>query len=114
MNLAASIQPDGNSPDELKEPMESFVAKYGLSKREHDVLGLLINQVVSAEDISEKLGISRNTVRIHLKNINTKVGTNSKSELLGRFIEHVIHNEAGSLSISNTVNSVRFLPFHGS
>lgn len=68
--------------------------KYNLSKREQEVLALLANQIVSAEDISDQLSISRNTVRIHLKNINTKVGTNSKSELLGRFIEFVIQNKA--------------------
>ena len=102
MNLAESMQSDGRGNEELKEPMETFVAKYGLSKREHDVLALLINQVVSAEDISEKLGISRNTVRIHLKNINTKVGTNSKSELLGRFIEHVIQNRSDEQIVTDT------------
>ncbi|SMF49106.1 response regulator [Pseudobacteriovorax antillogorgiicola] len=89
--------------DELKEPLEAFVAKHGLSKREHDVLALLVHQVVSAENISEHLGISRNTVRIHLKNINTKVGTTSKSELLGKFIEFVIQQrEIGSEEVTET------------
>lgn len=78
--------------DELKEPLAAFVNKHNLSRREHDVLTLLVHQVVSAENISEHLGISRNTVRIHLKNINTKVGTTSKSELLGKFIEFVIQH----------------------
>ncbi|NRA64793.1 MAG: response regulator [Pseudobacteriovorax sp.] len=76
--------------DDLKGPLEAFSEKHGLSKRESDVLTLLVNRVVSAEGISDSLGISRNTVRIHLKNINTKVGTTSKSELLGHFIEFVI------------------------
>jgi two-component system response regulator len=79
--------------DDMKDSLEQFAQKHNLSKRELDVLQLLVQQVVSAEDISEKLGISRNTVRIHLKNINTKVGTNSKSELLGRFIEFVIQTK---------------------
>ena len=88
--------------DELKEPLVAFVAKYNLSKREHDVLSLLVHQVVSAENISEHLGISRNTVRIHLKNINTKVGTTSKSELLGRFIEFVIQHREIASEIADT------------
>ena len=89
--------------DELKEPLQAFVDKFSLSRREHDVLALLVHQVVSAENISEHLGISRNTVRIHLKNINTKVGTTSKSELLGRFIEFVIsQREIDSSNVAET------------
>ena len=75
---------------EIEPSLNSFVQEHKLSKREHDVLKLLVHQVVTAEDISTSLGISSNTVRIHLKNINNKVGTTSKSELLGRFIEYVI------------------------
>jgi CheY-like chemotaxis protein/DNA-binding CsgD family transcriptional regulator len=93
MNVAPDIGKDTKEMAELREPLTAFVEKHNLSKREHEVLALLVHQVVSAEDISEQLGISRNTVRIHLKNINTKVGTNSKSELLGRFIEFVIQHE---------------------
>lgn len=93
MSTATTIPNELSSMDDLKAPLEQFAQKYSLSKREQDVLNLLVQQVVSAEDISDKLGISRNTVRIHLKNINTKVGTNSKSELLGRFIEFVIQNK---------------------
>ena len=77
---------------EIEPSLANFVKQHNLSKRENDVLKLLVHQVVTAEDILEQLGISRNTVRIHLKNINNKVGTTSKSELLGRFIEFVIQN----------------------
>ncbi|MFW7380640.1 MAG: response regulator [Oligoflexus sp.] len=93
MNLASDIGKDIKGLDELLEPLKAFSEKHSLSKREQDVLALLVNQVVSAEDISDQLGISRNTVRIHLKNINTKAGTTSKSELLGKFIEFVIQNK---------------------
>ncbi len=78
--------------EDLRAPLETFASLHQLSPRERDVLAQLVNKVVSAEDISKNLGISRNTVRIHLKNINSKVGTNSKSELLGRFIECVVHH----------------------
>ncbi len=90
-----SIPPKAELPEsteDLRDPLEKFALLHQLSPRERDVLAQLVNKVVSAEDISLKLGISRNTVRIHLKNINTKVGTNSKSELLGRFIEFVIQH----------------------
>lgn len=47
----------------------------------------MIDRVVNAEDISGKLGISQNTVRIHVKNINNKVGARSKTEILSAFID---------------------------
>lgn len=93
MSTATHLANELSSLDDLKAPLGQFAEKYSLSKREQDVLNLLVQQVVSAEAISERLGISRNTVRIHLKNISAKVSTNSKSELLGRFIEFVIQNK---------------------
>ena len=70
----------------LKAPILEFCRKYSLSKREQDVLTLLVNRIVNAEEISKRLGISQNTVRIHVKNINTKVRVRSKSEILSTFI----------------------------
>lgn len=70
----------------MKALITKFSNEYHLSKREQDVLTLLVNRVVNAEDVSKKLGISQNTVRIHVKNINTKVGVRSKSEILSTFI----------------------------
>ena len=91
--MNASTALSEKQTQELAAPLQEFTRLHGLSKREFDVLSLLVHQVVSAESISEHLGISRNTVRIHLKNINTKVGTTSKSELLGKFIEYVIQKK---------------------
>lgn len=70
----------------MKAPIVEFSRKHNLSKREQDVLTLLVSRVVNAEQISKHLGISQNTVRIHVKNINTKVGVRSKSEILSAFI----------------------------
>jgi DNA-binding CsgD family transcriptional regulator len=72
--------------DKIKVPMVAFSKQYNLSPREQDVLQLMIGRVVNAEDISQKLGISQNTVRIHVKNINSKVGARSKTEILSAFI----------------------------
>ncbi len=71
----------------VKVPIVAFCKKYNLSPREQDVLQLMIERVVNAEDISQKLGISQNTVRIHVKNINSKVGARSKTEILSAFID---------------------------
>ena len=72
---------------DVKVPIAAFSKKYNLSPREMDVLQLMIDRVVNAEDISQKLGISQNTVRIHVKNINNKVGARSKTEILSAFID---------------------------
>lgn len=73
----------------MATPVLEFAKKYRLSQREQDVLWLMIRKVVNAEEISKHLGISQNTVRIHVKNINAKVGARSKSEILGAFIAYI-------------------------
>ena len=70
-------------------PITEFSKQYNLSPREQDVLKLMLRRVVNAEEISKNLGISQNTVRIHVKNINTKLGVRSKSEILSTFIGYL-------------------------
>lgn len=70
----------------METPIKEFSKKFRLSQREQDVLRLMIHKIVNAAEISQQLGISQNTVRIHVKNINAKVGAKSKSEILGAFI----------------------------
>ena len=70
-------------------PITEFAKQFNLSPREQDVLKLMLKRVVNAEEISRNLGISQNTVRIHVKNINTKLGVRSKSEILSTFIAYL-------------------------
>jgi DNA-binding CsgD family transcriptional regulator len=70
----------------IKDPLLAFSSKYNLSPREQDVLDLMIERTVAADAIAQRLGITRNTVRIHVKNINSKVGACSKAEVLSAFI----------------------------
>ncbi|NRA64850.1 MAG: HTH domain-containing protein [Pseudobacteriovorax sp.] len=74
----------------LKPKINEFSAKYRLSNREVDVLEQLIQGNTSGAEISESLGISPNTVRIHLKNINARIGVHSKSATLAIFLRHVV------------------------
>ena len=78
--------------EKLKPSLDLFVEKHQMTNREKEILALLIQQKVSADELAQELGISKNTVRIHLRNINTKLNINSKSELLGRFIEFTVNN----------------------
>ena len=79
--------------DKLKPALDLFVKQNQMTNREKEILALLIQQRVTADELADDLGISRNTVRIHLRNINTKLSINSKSELLGRFIEFSVNND---------------------
>lgn len=76
--------------EDITSALGGFSKLYSLSKRENDILELLVNKVVSAEAIANRLGISKNTVRIHFQNIFNKMSASSKSEVLGKFIEYVI------------------------
>jgi len=63
--------------------VEAFAACNRLSRREEEVLRLLLEGLSTAR-ISERLGISPHTVRDHLKNIYRKTGSRSRNELLNR------------------------------
>ena len=54
-----------------------------LSKRENDVLNLLVDGC-SNREICEKLFISSNTTKTHVRNIYAKLGVNSRSEAIAQ------------------------------
>lgn len=67
--------------DPIAQACEVIAKKYGLSEREGEVLDLLArgNTRVS---IAEKLVLSENTVRVHVKNIYAKLHIHSKQQLI--------------------------------
>ena len=81
------------STDEIRSAVEIFSIKYKLTKRETEILNQLVLKNVTAEGIANTLSISKNTVRIHFQNIFSKMGLTSKSELLGIFIDFLMHGE---------------------
>lgn len=56
-----------------------------LSEREHDVLVLLC-EGLSYKEIGERLFVSANTVRFHLKNIYRKLGVKSRYEAVAKSV----------------------------
>ena len=52
-----------------------------LSEREHDVLRLLC-EGASNRDLAERLAVSENTVKFHLKNLYAKLGVGSRSQAI--------------------------------
>lgn len=61
--------------------LEAFCARHGISPREQDVIGLLL-EGLGTTDMAHRLGISEHTVRDHLKRLYRKTGTRSRSELM--------------------------------
>ncbi len=70
----------------MKQAFDKFCLIYKLSKRETEIFQLLIlGEDTQANYIASEIGISPNTVRIHIKNINTKVRASSKSQAMQKF-----------------------------
>lgn len=68
------------SANPMRSATDSFCREYGLSPREQDVLEESI-WGYSMVSIGEKLFISRDTVKTHLRHIYQKTDCHSKSEL---------------------------------
>lgn len=54
--------------------------RYGLSEREHDVL-LLLARGLNAQQVAERMVVSRNTVKSHMAHIYNKVSIHTRAEL---------------------------------
>jgi DNA-binding CsgD family transcriptional regulator len=73
--VPASVEIDG--------PFETFLAKYGITEREREII-LKVVQGKSNADIAGELFVSIATVKTHLHNIYTKIGVNGRYDLLAR------------------------------
>ena len=76
-------RPDDSVPgaDPISDACATLVNRRGLSAREAEVLDLLARGNTRAS-IAEKLCISENTVRVHVKNIYAKLYIHSKQQLI--------------------------------
>lgn len=72
-----------NSPNEISQKVDVASELYGLSKRERDILVYAYENMPNSE-IGARLSLSTNTVKYHLKNIYTKIGSSSKTEIIER------------------------------
>jgi DNA-binding CsgD family transcriptional regulator len=68
---------------ELGLEREAFHQRYGLSKRESQVVDLVLHGHANAE-IATTLQMATNTVKKHLSRVFDKVGVNSRGKLLSR------------------------------
>lgn len=70
--------------DLIGQRCEKLAQEYGLTRRECEILGLLVRGRSKAH-IAEAFIISENTVRGHVKHIYAKLGIHNKQELLDLF-----------------------------
>lgn len=80
---------DGGAPGTAEPQIERSFQRFGeglLTPREREISEYTLKGY-SAEGISQILGISSGTVRIHRRNIYTKLGIGSQGELFARFID---------------------------
>ena len=68
--------------------MAEFSRKYGFSKREQDVVALILENTDSNE-IVEKLCISKNTLKTHVRQILRKSECDNRNQLISLFNEEV-------------------------
>jgi DNA-binding NarL/FixJ family response regulator len=67
-----------------KKPTVKKPDEYNLTKREHEILELLMDGL-SYKDIADKCAISIQTLNSHIKNIYNKLGVHSRSEASAKF-----------------------------
>lgn len=63
--------------------LQHWIDEYGLSEREVDVMKLLAKRYTNAE-MADKLCVSLNTVKYHLKNLYLKLGISSRAQAMTR------------------------------
>lgn len=63
-------------------------AASALTERERDVLELLVSGVTSNRDLAEKLFVSENTVKYHLRNILDKLHLNNRAQVVAYAVRH--------------------------
>ncbi len=59
-----------------------------LTEREQEVLRLLVQGITSNRDLAEKLGVSENTVKYHLRNILDKLHLQNRAQVVSYAVRH--------------------------
>jgi two-component system vancomycin resistance associated response regulator VraR len=81
------VQGDARVRKAWREP------KTELTPAEARVLELLVTDAATNGEIAKTLGISENTVKIHMKRIMDKTGFSTRLELAVRTLQKRIHQE---------------------
>ena len=91
-DLGVSCEPGQADTVPLEAPelsfgdrLDGFVAAFGLTKRERDVLEALVVSDDSVQDVAAALFLSRSTLYRHIASINKKIGASSSVALINFF-----------------------------
>lgn len=91
-DLGGDLAPTCSDPEPVEaaeltsdERLDAFVATFGLTEREHDILEVLVVSDQSVQDIATTLFLSRSTLYRHISSINKKTGTASRMALINFF-----------------------------
>jgi DNA-binding NarL/FixJ family response regulator len=78
----------------LRADLIDFSDRYGLTRREGDLVFLLATGHSTDQAIADKLCVSHNTIHNHFKNVFRKTGSSGKTELLALFIKDLMMRQA--------------------
>ena len=86
-SCAHMLRPEPVEAAELTsdERLDAFVATFGLTERERDILEVLVVSDQSVQDIATTLFLSRSTLYRHISSINKKTDTASRVALINFF-----------------------------
>lgn len=91
-DLGGDLAPTCSDPEPVEaaeltsdERLDAFVATFGLTERERDILEVLVVSDQSVQDIATTLFLSRSTLYRHISSINKKAGTASRVALITFF-----------------------------
>jgi DNA-binding NarL/FixJ family response regulator len=82
---------------ELARPASPAPAtdRFGLTDREQEVLAMLVSGVTSNRDLAERLFVSENTIKFHLRNILDKLHLSSRAQVIAYAMQHHLVDPAG-------------------
>lgn len=91
-DLGGDLAPTCSDPEPVEaaeltsdERLDAFVATFGLTERERDILEVLVVSDQSVQDIATTLSLSRSTLYRHISSINKKTDTASRVALINFF-----------------------------
>lgn len=88
----------GRSDGPMKRALRTFASGV-LTQREREITDLILRGF-SSQAIADNLKISVGTVKVHRKNIHTRLNTSTQAEIFTQFINHLTHLEDNPSELS--------------
>jgi DNA-binding NarL/FixJ family response regulator len=83
--LARKLLGEFARPAPAQPPVEGG---QGLTEREREVLDLLVQGITSNRELAERLVVSENTVKYHLRNILDKLHVQNRAQVVAYAVRH--------------------------